>query len=84
MSMSHSFVEQEARLIGTLSCLCCTSTLPGVNSSAKRVILESPNVGVEFLTLARYKQMIGRAGRDGLYTSGRILRVAPEPSQRLL
>lgn len=79
----RKIIEQGFR-DGYISILCTTSTLSaGVNLPTRRVIIRDPRMGHVNLSIATYRQMIGRAGRTNLDDIGEAFLMVQKPSVAL-
>lgn len=72
LSIEHAMKEGLARLV------VCTSTLAqGVNFPIKYLIVTATQQGAEKITVRDFHNLMGRAGRAGMYTEGNIIFSAP-------
>jgi len=70
---------------GALHIICATSTLAaGINLPARRVIINEPKLGKENLTVGKFRQMCGRAGRAGKHDKGESYLVATRNQSKIV
>lgn len=70
LSNDRALIERGFRDQAILA-ICCTTTLAaGVNLPCRRVLVRSLSSGIEALTVSRFRQICGRAGRAGFDTRG--------------
>jgi helicase len=66
---------------GTISTVVTTAALAaGVDFPASHVVFESLAMGIEWLTVHEFNQMLGRAGRPGYHDRG-LVYLLPEPGR---
>jgi len=64
---------------GTIKAIACTSTLAqGVNIPIKYLLITSMNSPGSQMTVRNFQNLVGRAGRSGVYTEGDIIVTASE------
>ncbi|TIU46148.1 MAG: DEAD/DEAH box helicase [Mesorhizobium sp.] len=73
LSIEHAMKEGKARLVA------CTSTLAqGVNFPIRYLIVTGTQQGTEKIKVRDFHNLMGRAGRAGMYTEGNVIFSAPD------